>query len=762
MVNNPMPRKFLERPLETERLPQTVAPPSVPAPMQSYSLQPPVSGDPASLSHLGAMLWRGRWIILPGAIAGLAAGLILTTLMAPVYRARTSVQIESFNDQTLGEVTAVSSNVPNASPENYLQNEVKLLESDSLARKVADALPPVQPHPDLLDRFMHQLSTGFGYFPDTPVSPDEARIRAIQNSMDVRTTLNSQVIELFFDAGDPQRAAMGANTAANAFIAMHQDARSQMVQDTTAWLNKQANDMRARIDAANRSLEQFAQASGLVFAEKESTLAEDQMLQVQDALSKAQSDRAEKQARYEAAVANPQNLVTDPMPTGPLRQYQVDLQTLQRTLAQLKTQFTSDYYKVQQTQSQIAETQAAIEKERTELLGRMRVDYLAAVSYEHMLQDQHAKQLKTVQQQMENERRYNTQKSEVDAMEHIYEGMLGKAKEAAAASALRATNVRVIDPAMPPSSPYSPRPAINAAIGLAFGLICAVGFVFVRGESDRFKGPGESPLPEVPELGVIPAASTGWVPNGNRRLIAFGKRAAPGLVKWNEDDSMLTESFRAALTSILFGPSAKRDSGGQVLVVTSANMMEGKTTVIANLGIASAERRRRVLLIDADLRRPQLHAAFKLSNERGLANVLEECNRAGSCDGIAIDHCIQRGSIPGLYVMTAGPSGNSNLLYTADLEPLLDRLRREFDLVFIDTPPMMLYSDSRVLGRMSDGVVMVVRADSTRGDELRASYMRLMQDQIPVIGTILNKWRMDATHYRAYGRYYTNGAPKGV
>lgn len=757
-----MPRKYLERPLEPERVPQSIPPSSVPAVMQSYPLQQPVSGDPVSLSHLAQMLWRGRWIILPLALAGLIGGILVTSQMSPIYRARTSVQIEAFNDQTLGTATAVSNNVPNATPENYLQNEVKLLESDTLARRVADVLPPLKYRPDMLDKIWDQIRTGFGYFPDKPVSPDEARIRGIQSAMDIRTSNNSQVIELFFDAGDAQRAAMGANTAATAFIDMHQEARSQMVQDTTEWLNKQANDMRAKIDGANRSLEQFAQSSGLVFAEKESTLAEDQMRQVQDELSKAQSDRAEKQARYEAALANQKNLVTDPMPTGPLRQYQVDLQSLERQLAQLKTQFTSDYYKVQQIQSQIDQTEAAIEKERTELLGRMRVDYISAASYERMLQEQHAKQLKTVQQQMENERRYNTQKSEVDAMEHIYETMLGKAKEAAAASALRATNVRVIDPAIPPSNPYSPRPAINAAIGLALGLFCGIGFVFVRGESDRVKNPGESPLPEVPELGVIPAASTGWVLNGNRRLISFGKRGEPGLVKWNEDDSMLTESFRAALTSILFGPSAKRDEGGQVLVVTSANMMEGKTTVIANLGIASAERRRRVLLVDADLRRPRLHAAFKLENDRGLSNVLEEYTRAGSADRVDIDSCIQRGSIPGLYVMTAGPGVASNLLYSADLGALIERLRGEFDLVFIDTPPMLLYSDSRVLGRMSDGVVMVVRADSTRGEELRASYMRLMQDQIPVIGTILNKWRMDTTQYRAYGRYYANGTAKGV
>jgi len=758
-----MPRKYLERPVEIERAEQT---PVVPALMKTYPVAPPPpgSGDPVGLGELWRVLWRGKWIVVPAAVAGLIAGFIVTVETAPTYRARTSVQIEAFNDQAIDNVTPVSAAVPNSSPDNYLQNEVKLLESDSLAKRVADVIQPVPPPPGLLDMVMKQIRTGFGIYPERPVSAEEMRIQAIQGALNVRTSMQSQVIELFYDAGDPQTAALGANTAAQAFIAMNGEARSQLIQDTTEWLNKQANDMHGRIDAQNRALEGFARSAGLVFAEKESTLAQDRMREIEDALSKAQADRALKEARYKTALKNPTNLISDPLPNGPLRQYQVTLQSLQQEVAKLKTQFTAEYPKIQQDESQIKQIEASMEQERNDLLERMRVEYIAAVSLENMLGEEHAKALKNVQQQMENERRYTTQKSEVDAMERLYETMLAKAKEAGAVSALRATNVRVIDPAAPPSTAYSPRPALNAAIGLVLGLMGGIAFVFVRGESDRVKRPGESPLPEVPELGVIPAASTGWVPNGNGRgLIGFGRRGEPGLVKWDEDTSMLTESFRAALTSILFGPSAKQDGGGQVLVVTSANMMEGKTTVLANLGIASAERRRRVLLIDADLRRPQLHAAFKLDNTRGLATVLEECSRKGSADDVAFDSCIQRGSVPGLYVMTAGPAGSANLLYSSDLAGLLDRLRHDFDLVFIDTPPMLLYSDSRVLGRVSDGVVMVVRADSTRGEDLRATYMRLMQDQIPVIGTILNKWKMDASQHRAYGRYYANyGTGKGA
>jgi capsular exopolysaccharide synthesis family protein len=728
----------------------------VPAVISTYPVAAKGAGDPAALGDLARKLWRGKWIVIPCALGGLVAGFLVTLTMAPTYRARTSMQIEAFNDSFLRDIAPVSSALPNASPENYLQNEVKLLESDTLAKSIAAVIPPAPKQaPGLIGSMMSDVRNEIPALAPRPMPEDEARIQSIHQALTVRTSMQSQVIELFYDASDPATAALGANTAASSFIALTKEARSQLINDTTDWLNKQAADLRAKVDGANAQLETLARSTGLVFAEKQDTLAEARMRQVQDDLAKAQADRAAKQARYESA-ANASNLVSDPMPNGPLRQYQIDLQTLQRQLAQLQTQFTSEYPKIQQLKAQIAEIESAMQHERTELLGRMRIDYIASASLERMLTDEHARQLKVVEQQMQGERRYETQKAQTDSMERLYETILQKAKEAGAASALRATDVRIIDPATTPSQPYSPKPPLNAAIGLALGLVGGIGIVFMRGESDRVKDPGDSPLVEVPELGVIPASRKGWLWNSNPRgLMRLRGRGEPGLVDWQEDASMLTESFRAALTSILFGPSARNGPGGRVLVVTSANMMEGKTTVIANLGIASAERKRRVLLVDADLRRPQLHAVFKLDNDRGLTTALEKYNGTGDAD-ISIEDCIQQGSVPGLSVMTSGPAGSANLLYSSDLGALIERLRKEFDLVFIDTPPMGLYSDSRVLGRISDGVVMVVRADATRTDQVRNTFARLMQDQIPVIGTILNQWKMDPSQHKAYGRYYAN------
>jgi receptor protein-tyrosine kinase len=240
-----------------------------------------------------------------------------------------------------------------------------------------------------------------------------------------------------------------------------------------------------------------------------------------------------------------------------------------------------------------------------------------------------------------------------------------------------------------------------------------------------------------------------------------------GLVTSDQNHSVLAESFRATLTSVLFGAGLHRGprskpSDGRVLAVTSIDVMEGKTTVVTNLGIAAAERKQRVLLIDADLRRPRLHEVIDLPNAWGFTDLLQSRDFAEMADNSPLEALVRPTRIPGLWVLPSGPvdGATPSLLYSSDLTVLLDRFRREFDLVLIDTPPMMLYADVRELGRVSDGVVMVVRANTKSPEELREAYVKFMQDQIPVLGTILNDWKMDISKSRAYSRYHTHYRPR--
>jgi len=217
--------------------------------INNYSIPQVVqpAGDSVGLNEITTPLWRGKTTIIGVAMVGLLIGLGISFLIPPTYRARTSMQIDGFNnDQFSREINPISS-LPNSTPENYVQNEVKLIESDTLAKRVADKLgisgqEPAGP----MSALVEQLRNQFSFLRPASTTEEERRIKIVQKALSVRTSLQSQVLELFYDAPDPDLAARGANVAASEFVNLNREARYQLAQDTTDWLNKQAADLRVR------------------------------------------------------------------------------------------------------------------------------------------------------------------------------------------------------------------------------------------------------------------------------------------------------------------------------------------------------------------------------------------------------------------------------------------------------------------------------------------------------------------------------------
>jgi capsular exopolysaccharide synthesis family protein len=224
----------------------------------------------------------------------------------------------------------------------------------------------------------------------------------------------------------------------------------------------------------------------------------------------------------------------------------------------------------------------------------------------------------------------------------------------------------------------------------------------------------------------------------------------------------MAEAFRTVLTSILF--IGENGSSPRLLVFTSAAAGDGKTTVVSNLGIALAEIGRKVLIIDADLRRPRQHKLFDVSNDAGLSTLL----KSQESEPDAWTGLVRDTKIPGLWILPSGPATQAaaNLLYSPRLTELLPRLKREYDMVLIDTPPALQMTDARVLGRMVDAVILVARAGQTTRDALVAASKRFGEDRIRVIGTILNDWnpkRSPNGYYGYYrGSYYYKAGESGT
>jgi capsular exopolysaccharide synthesis family protein len=444
------------------------------------------------------------------------------------------------------------------------------------------------------------------------------------------------------------------------------------------------------------------------------------------------------------------------------------LADLRRQLAELTASYTPAYYKVQRVQAQVTELEATLARERANVINRIRNEYDSAQRRERLLAAAYAAQAKLVSAQAAKAIHYNILKREVDTTRQLHEAMLQKVKEAGIASAMRASNIRVVDAATVPTRPFKPNLLLNSALGLFSGVFLGVVLVLARERTDlTLRAPGDtlSCLP-LPELGVIPAASA----DGSQRALVWraGRSGTerPGeqveLATWKRKPSLLAESFRATLTSILFcGHNGDRP---RILVLTSPSPAEGKTTVVSNLGIALAEIHRRVLLIDADLRRPRLHQVFGLPNDRGLGHLLVDGCSPGERPG---DPPIQETEIERLYLLPSGSgaSGATNLLHSDRMRTLLRQFRRDFDVVLIDSPPMLQIADARVLGRLADGVILVFRSGETSRSAALAACRRFAEDGTRVLGTVLNAWDPDSTgygYYRShdYHRYYHSSGPR--
>jgi capsular exopolysaccharide synthesis family protein len=398
--------------------------------------------------------------------------------------------------------------------------------------------------------------------------------------------------------------------------------------------------------------------------------------------------------------------------------------------------------------------QQTFDQDRSTILERIKNDYQEAARRESLLAAAYASQNAEVSGQGEKLIQYNILKREADSNRQLYDSMLQQLKESTIASAMRASNVRVVDPAVPPRRPYKPDIPHSAFIGLLAGIFLGAAFIVMRDRADvTIQQPGQSPIfSHAPELGIIPSAKAEAV---GRALASSSHPNNIELVTLDPQPSAVSEAFRSTLVSILF--TAKDDEQPQVIVLASGGPSEGKSTVASNLAIVISELGKRVLLIDADLRRPRQHDIFSIPKDRGLTNFLRE--RIPINGDRTLGGMIHQTKIPNLDIFPSGPTTNSatNLLYTRQMADLVKYARENYDVVLIDTPPMLQIPDARVVGRLADKVILVVRANKTSRNSMTAASQRFQQDGTHVMGTILNDWNPKKSPNGYYGYYQKYG-----
>jgi polysaccharide biosynthesis transport protein len=416
--------------------------------------------------------------------------------------------------------------------------------------------------------------------------------------------------------------------------------------------------------------------------------------------------------------------------------------------AELNTQFGPSYPKLAQLNSQIKEADVQIQGETKKIAGKVRGQYMAALQRENMLHDALEQQKQEANKLNESAIEYNLLKRDAETYRQLYEGLLQKLKEAGVSAGLKANNFQIVDSARPPMAPIEPNVPRNILFSILLGSATGVGLAFLLEGLDNTIRTTEQAqmISGLASLGMIPLGSKSARegPNPKRLVIASSKEAVE-LVTQVRPQSQMAESYRALRTSLLL---SNLGSPPKVIMVTSALPQEGKTTTSINCGVVLAQKGVRVLLIDADLRRPSVHKTLGMGPRSGLSNVL-----TGSS---TLEQTITRSSIlPNLYVLPAGtpPPNPAELLASGNMRDVLAQLREEYDHIVIDTPPSLSVTDAVVLSPRADAVMLVIRSAQTTKQALRRARDILAQVNAKVAGVLLNAVDLSSPDYYYYYEY---------
>ncbi len=717
------------------------------------------------------LLRRRKGTVVSVGLVGLAMGLAARFPHAPEYRTVTAVEVQSSGEEIgFSRDANPGASFANMYPDMDLATQAqvmksKILQDRVIAKLVSDRQLTVRIPRDRVESMLEaiHLSSKPALKPSANQSAgqpanDAVRLEMITDavqSMNVAAARKSRIIEITCQSTDPVLAATVCDTIATEYIDQSLESRWQSAKHTGEWLGRQMQDMKLKLEKSEEQLQGYAAAMSLIVTgskENRNNVSDEKLRQVQSELSAAEADRVAKQARYEMATSSRKESLGQVLDDQSLRTYDSKLSDLRKELADLATTLTPAHYKVKKVQAQIAELEASEKSARDRVVERIYNDYREAERREKLLSAQFGTQAALVSNEAGKLIHYNLLEREVETNRQLYESLLQKVKEAAIGAALRASNVRVVDPAQVPKTPFSPDYRLASIVGLLLGLMSGVAVAVVQEKVSRsIEVPADALFYlNVPLLGAVPARSIDES-RGSRWQLS-GQRSSQGvLTEFGGQRSAMAEAFRAILTSMLF---AGRRQPAQVVVVGSPGASEGKTTVSCNLALAFAEAGRSVLLIDCDLRRPRLHDVFNVSNDFALAGLL-----AGKdpIDARAMFVHLHGTDNSGVTVLPSGQldAGAANLLHSRRFEELVAFARRHFDIVLLDTPPMLQLADARIVGSHADGVVLVVRAGQTMRDSAVAARQQLGEDGIPVIGMVLNDWDPKSVGYYGY-EYYGN------
>jgi succinoglycan biosynthesis transport protein ExoP len=726
--------------MEMRQPPRLPAPAEYPEEAHYYPVPPPTVEAAVPINHYFWVLRRHKWRILGFIFAVVTAVLLYSLQRTPLYESVATLEID--NQVQMFQIGNSTLQFDNRNFDTVLATQMELMDSPAIAQQVIQRLR-LDKNPDFNPALKKPAAQDF-----TEAS-GRREIPAVLPNLTVRRRPETYLIEVHYRSPNPELAAAIANAAAQAFVDQGFETRFQNASELSKWLNKQLEQLKARLESAQQRLQAYEKEYNVVNPEDRTNILNLQLQKLQEELTKVQAERLRKESAYKSVEAGDLESLTISEQGDPLLKLSERQEALETQLAEAGAQYGPNHPNYKRLEAQVARVRALVDANKQLVLKRLKADYEQARAQEAALASAVAGQKQEVDRLSARAVEYGILKREVESQTKLYDELLKKINEASINASIKATNLRLASLAVPSNEPVEPKIKLNLLLALLLSSTLAVGAALASDYLDRTLRSGEQVEQwlNVPVLGTLPR-----VP---------GKKIAPVLLGMNQSGESesralvksglpLSEALSMLRTSILLaGPAQEL----KMVLVASAAPAEGKSTVASGLALALAQQLEngdRVLLVDSDLRRPTLHTIFGLPNRVGLSTILEEQNTLAEC-------ILPSGRAANLFVLPAGPSPRfSSELLTMHMGKVLENIRQEFRYTVVDSAPLLICADASILSTMTDGVVMVARAGETPRDAVAAALRQLRRVRANVLGLVLNQVRMPETpgYGGYYGKYY--------
>lgn len=704
-------------------------------------------GDEIDLRAYWRTLVRRRWLIGSVFAAAVLVTLLFTLRATKIYTAATTLIIEPnsprvFDKDQVQDVvdTGVTSFLAN---KEYFETQYKVIQSRAVAQRVVEKLQLAK---DL--RFL-----GLDKIKDeAKVERELAKldpIAELQERLKVLPVKDSRVARIQVDDRDPKWAATLANAVAEAYISETLSVKVDTTRGASDWLEQQLADLETKLDQSGKALFDFKKSHDIVATtwEDRQGMVTQQLVAINDALTRARVQKAVLEARSEQIAA-----LSDLLEKGDPGAEALAIVGNSRTVQELKVRlaeasvecagmrdlYMKDYPKLQACEARLAAARSGLRQEVKTILSAARAEYSEVTQTEKKLVGLMAATKADAFGINQYERDYLELKRTYDNNQRLYEAVLKRLKDAGVTGMMQISNVRILDRAEAPERPSSPRPLRNLALAMFLGLAAGVGLAFLLEILDTTITTRE----QVEErlrlafLGIIPSIEGNKEDKERDLFVHANPRSAPA------------ECLRSIRTNLLFMSPEKPL---KTIVVTSAGPSEGKTTTATALAEVMADGGSRVLIVDADMRRPQLHKVFEVSNEQGLSSLILGEGR--------LDDVIKTSSVPNLSILPCGPipPNPAELLHTEGFARLLEAMAQRYDRVIIDSPPAGVVADAVVISTKVDGTLMVLKAGQTSRDAATRAVRSISDVNGRIFGAVLNDLDLTDQRYGQYYQYYRYG-----